>query len=489
VEEKELSLEERKEKIKELIKLREIIRNLDRQLTEELSDENPTEFDKISEESRRLTEEYEKQAAILDVSQSVYGTIPEEFEDQQIEQKEEIEEQVSVPINKVEPQPETKPQPQPVQEEQMSVPISGSSIPISQIVGEPVKVEQESVPIYGPSIPISQIVGEPVKEEQKEETKLSSEEIKNSLKELKLLQKLISELNYLLTDDLAVEDISKFDDHKTEREGYENKYKELAKSIGINEDPSADLKEYFEEQQLDWEEDGNQIEEEIVKDAPEEKDPDQIADTKDFVAQLNEGAHGEEEKIDLVGRVRTNIEKSIRELEKAKTIVNSDEYKNLISFMRKLKEQNALNSNNLKTNLTEIGQMIDSYINHKARDGVKTNTYNKLAAVQKANVWLSQAMKEREMDRAMNYQEVYEREGGAQKKLVPKPEEVLTLTGKENSNDKDNSKYVDNCICTIILRAKEDKRTDLNNVRKELNKGVLPVANAKENEKTSERSL
>jgi len=330
---------------------------------------------------------------------------------------------------------------------------------------------------------IDEIIMEKSDEQINEENPLSIEEKKKELKEVKeiirQLQKDIDNENFSYARGIA--------ELSEEKGDYENRHKELAWELNVINDPYVDLEEdeptikKSEEQII--EEHYEQMTEHYTKESKAAHfahAEDFVAPTnakpEDFAAQTNIKPIEKTEDFDLARKVLTNISKSINELEKAKTLVNSGEYKNLIKYLKDIKDnKNLLSKENIKTTLQDIGRKIDKYIDHKAKDGVKANAYNKLAAIQKVNVWVSEAMGEIGLSRAKNYAEAYAKFDGEHKKDVPKPDKADLENKAEKKQDAaaKTIKYVDDCICTIILKADENKRPAINNVRNEF-KGIKP---------------
>jgi len=213
-----------------------------------------------------------------------------------------------------------------------------------------------------------------------------------------------------------------------------------------------------------------------------QKKQDKITDTTDFIRRLKENPVDEIKEINAVNRAMINIKKSIRDLEAAKTLVNSTQYKEIIDFLKDLEKpenkQASFSKENFAINMFKLGNLIDEYIDHKAIDGVKTNTYGKLAAVQKTNVWLSESLKDIGFIRPKDYVDVHNayKAGGHDMTMIPEPGDVVLDNVADIIKDqkKETIKAVDDCICTIILKAEKEKRADLIKVRNEFNRGVLP---------------
>jgi len=172
-------------------------------------------------------------------------------------------------------------------------------------------------------------------------------------------------------------------------------------------------------------------------------------------------------------RAEGMIKQSIKELEAAKTIVNSDQYKALLNYMKDVHNTKKFDTDTLKENLKQIGNLVDAYLNHKAHDGVKTNTYKKLAAVQHINEWLSDAPDVYNYKRELITQETVQKvlpEIGkvAYNQVLPK----VKAQGIEA--DEGTVKRVDDCICNIIQRADNKMRPKLIEARNKLNQGVVP---------------
>lgn len=107
---------------------------------------------------------------------------------------------------------------------------------------------------------------------------------------------------------------------------------------------------------------------------------------------------------------RKKFDKFAENLEKAKTFSNSKEYENLIKCVKHMNSSenyivkgDAYNTkrtdlHNYSMKLFSIKQEIDRYLNHKAKDGVKKNTFEKLAAVEELNSFVSQELEKYKPD-------------------------------------------------------------------------------------------
>jgi len=260
--------------------------------------------------------------------------------------------------------------------------------------------------------------------------------------------------------------------------------------------------------------------EEQTQEAKPQEETKKTIDTKDFLNRINGIMDDEKEEITIEEKVAININKSIRDLESAKTLVNSDEYKELINSVKELKELTTTEHFVIYRKLEEIGEKIDKYIDHKAKDGVKANTYKKLAAVQELNEWVSNTINSANgigaNTRYKSYAAMYEDYTKDNKSA-----DLLHVLGDgELHNVKDEMKKngiklydeksqmeenvdiknigintikaADDCMCAIIHRASKDMRPDLIKVRNKFNQGVVHKeieAKSKENEKSFGMSM
>jgi len=247
------------------------------------------------------------------------------------------------------------------------------------------------------------------------------------------------------------------------------------------EEEAAKFKEQEEAAKLKEQEEAAEPEQEKEADEPEqEKEADELKNH-----EKTEAPQKQEEVVKPVEKQNVNpldlrlhhfAKEAREELEAAKTIVNSDQYKALINCFKLIEKTNNINNDQCKEYLNNIGNLVDNYLNHKAQDGVKTNTYKKLAAVQRINEWLAKIPEEYNYKRELITQET------VQKKL---PEigavDRAKVLQKAQTQDKkitaDTVRRVDDCICNIISKAEDGKmRTKLIEARNQLNQGVLPKA-------------
>ena len=98
-----------------------------------------------------------------------------------------------------------------------------------------------------------------------------------------------------------------------------------------------------------------------------------------------------------------SFEAFAEELKNAKTTVNSSEYKAIISTLEQLdkpglgpwgEKAGLTPMQNEAAKLLTVKMCIDKYIAHKSNDGVKKNVYEKLAAVEKLNNYISKKIVE-----------------------------------------------------------------------------------------------
>ncbi len=150
-------------------------------------------------------------------------------------------------------------------------------------------------------------------------------------------------------------------------------------------------------------------------------------------------------------------------LEKAKTLRNSDQYKNLIKMVRHLNETEKYiasddgysvtrtDKQNYCMKLFSIKGCIDEYLKHKAKDGVNKNTYDKLAAVEELNEYVSRKLEELKPD--YNKRETMFGNGTKYTKCSYKAwqEEFEKVPAEQNIPDKQRNAA--NCMGRIISRA------------------------------------
>ncbi len=126
---------------------------------------------------------------------------------------------------------------------------------------------------------------------------------------------------------------------------------------------------------------------------------------------LKAGENGFEavQKALVSGIVKSNdvkeesFEEFAEELKNAKTTVNSSEYKAIISTLEQLdkpglgpwgEKAGLTPMQNEAAKLLTVKMNIDKYLAHKSKDGVKKNVYEKLAAVEKLNEYISKKIVE-----------------------------------------------------------------------------------------------
>lgn len=208
------------------------------------------------------------------------------------------------------------------------------------------------------------------------------------------------------------------------------------------------------------------------------------------------------EVVDEQSFVTKNVFKAFRdELRAARTFFNSDEYDLLIDAVEAVNKSNKLSeAENLSDKKNYIVKMfglksyINNYLDHKAKDGVNQNVFKKLAAVEKLNAYVSAEL--------LKYKDEPEFVINANsKKPIPVNPGKFTITLKQEADkylknhnaadieslteirgtdvgkelyesahkvytkvSEEDYMNVDTCMCRIIMRAKNKKSKNLNEI-------------------------
>jgi len=292
------------------------------------------------------------------------------------------------------------------------------------------------------------------------------------------------------------------EEKKEEQPVEENKDEQAHVEINDEDEPEEEIEENPQPEEIKEE---APVKEEIEEnpqpeEIKEEEKPEEIIDEKPqaeetIVQQEEKKEDPVENNIELEKnpdiKLSTKIQNSIDELEASKTFVNSGHYKNLIISLKDLQNADFNDKDAIKEKLENIGRKVDKYLNHKAADGVKANTYKKLAAVQKTNEWLADALKGFKVNRVADYKTALDEykaiHNNEDTTKLPEPggdqyyNQVLDARKKNDPKIKMSTVVAaDECLCSIILRANEKDRESLVNMRKEFNLGLEVNAEVKQ---------
>lgn len=185
------------------------------------------------------------------------------------------------------------------------------------------------------------------------------------------------------------EDKNVINEAPAEEEKEEEKTEKKEEKI---EEKIEEKKEEKEEEQVEY----------VYKGAPWFRNVESFSDDS-YEDDQEEPENEEPEKEEPVSR-RANknaLDDMVKKLEGAKTTFNSGKYKDIITMVKFARDNEAWDgTENLDADqiyivkLMAIKSRINKYINHKAADGVKQNSFKKLAAVEELNQLISTALDE-----------------------------------------------------------------------------------------------
>jgi len=190
---------------------------------------------------------------------------------------------------------------------------------------------------------------------------------------------------------------------------------------------------------------------------------------------------------DPIAQQRARILKCAKDLEKAKTLFNSREYKDLIDLMNRVgrdgfsKTEGVSRAEQFAYELSFLDHQVEKYLSHKAAEGVKKNALGKLGAVEAASRTISEcASLFGRMDLPLNArnqalpQRVQDINPSLEKRLYSLPGDKISLApelkedyiaevnqyvakaGQNASNleaVKQHISDVDSCMCKIAVKA------------------------------------
>ncbi len=178
------------------------------------------------------------------------------------------------------------------------------------------------------------------------------------------------------------------------------------------------------------------------------------------------------------------LDRLVGKLENASMFTDSGEYRNLISMTKMLNEteivphtEGLTQKQNQAMKLAMIKTCVDTYLDHKAKDGVKRNVYHKLAAVEELNRYICKRMEDvgvwnipdQKMHDELFFPKTVEDESSILEIKHPQTystEEIEANVEKANQADSGNSTTVDECARTldcmarILMRAEHLKVPD-----------------------------